>query len=128
MLKLSLVFTIFGIALGVGLTLFWTKFLKQRYEEKEAKRKFKEEVDDKSRELNSLVSKLRREVHTLDELLNNSNFAELYNFLKCETIVRKDRLIIISPYWSNSKEYFEHIPVYLKPVSKISSRILGELL
>ncbi len=127
MVELSLGSIIFGIGLGVALTLFWIKFLKGVLEKKEAERKLKEEIDEKSKELLSLVSKLRREVHSLDELLNHQNFTELYGFLKCSIIVKPDALFIISPYWSQTKECFEHIPIYLKPVNRISSRILGEL-
>lgn len=127
MVELSLVSIIFGIGLGILLTLFWIKFLKGVLEKKEAERKLKEEIDEKSKELDSLVSKLRKEVRSLDELLNHPDFAELYSFLKCSIIVRSDALFIISPYWSNTKECFEHIPIHLKRVDRISSRILGEL-
>lgn len=128
MVELSLPSIVFGIGLGAVLTLFWIKFLKGVLEKKEAERKFKEEVDEKSKELISLVSRLRREVRSLDELLNNPNFAELYSFLKCEIIVGNDALFIISPHWSITEEGFEHVPIYLKSVDGISSRILGELI
>ena len=127
MVELSLVSIIFGIGLGILLTLFWIKFLKGVLEKKEAERKLNEEVYEKSKELDSLVSKLRREVHSLDELLNRPDFAELYDFLKCEIIVRTDCLFIISPFWITPKEGIKHIAIHLNAVDRISSRILGEL-